>query len=381
VSTTTQPLTLADLFDPEDLTAAIDAGMVSRKKHPTLPLSILTYTAAAQYSHTWTPVTMQCRGLIADNTTGEIVALPFPKIFVTDMHGVHDFAPPLPAEPFEVYDKVDGSLVIVFHHDGAWHAASKGSFISGQALWAQELLDQADLSKLDPGLTYLAEAIYPGNRIVVDYGTREELVLLAAFRPADGTEELLSTVGPHWAPIGPVVRSWGLHDDVTVLAKRAADGLNLDGDSARGMDEEGYIVRYASGQRAKIKLSAYLALHRLYTGTNERTVWDVLQRGEDPAALFDKVPDEFADWVRQIAARQREAHRALVDEATDDYGRVIDSLPEGYGRREFAMAAAKFATRPALFLIHDERDDAVDAWAWKQLKPRGDAPFKADDEG
>ena len=31
----------------------------------------------------------------------------------------------------------------------------------------------------NPGLTYLFEIIYPGNRIVVDYGATEDLILLA----------------------------------------------------------------------------------------------------------------------------------------------------------------------------------------------------------
>ncbi|WP_206305564.1 phosphatase domain-containing protein [Actinacidiphila soli] len=68
----------------------------------------------------------------------------------------------------------------------------QGNFISEQPQWAQAVLDGADLSGLDPELTYLAEAIYPENRIVVDHGQRKELVLLAAYRPADGTEESLS---------------------------------------------------------------------------------------------------------------------------------------------------------------------------------------------
>jgi RNA ligase len=378
----TEPLTLDDLFDTADLAAAIDAGMVTRKQHPTLPISMYTYTAACQYSHSWTPVTMQCRGLVVDDNTGAIVALPFPKIFVTGMHGVFDFAPPMAGdEPFEVFEKADGSLIIVFHYAGRWHAASKGSFNSQQAAWAQQVLDRSDLSRLDSGLTYLAEAIYPGNRIVVDYGQREELMLLAAFRAADGTEELLSAVSRDWEPIGPVVRSWGLSDDVSALEKLAAANTTVEGSQAGGIDEEGYVIRFASGTRAKIKLAAYLTLHKLYTGTNERTVWETLATGQDPATLFDQVPDEFADWVRQITARLREQHRALVDEATDDYGRLVDSLPDGYGRREFAMAAANYQTRPALFLIHDGNDAAVNAWAWKQLRPQAGQPFKTDEEG
>ncbi|NUQ95356.1 MAG: polynucleotide kinase [Streptomyces sp.] len=373
--------TLDDLFPADDLTAAIGAGHVTRKAHPTLPLSILTYTRECQYGHIWTPVTMRCRGLIVDDDADIVIALPFPKIFVTAMHGVHDFAPPLPAEPFEIFEKADGSLIIVFHYNDRWHAASKGSFISEQAQWAQGRLDAADLSGLDPKLTYLAEAIYPANRIVVDYGQREELMLLAAYRPADGTEEPLSAVAPHWKPIGPAVRSWGLSDDLAELEQLAAASATLDRAAADGTDEEGYVIRFTSGQRAKVKLSAYLTLHKLFTGTNERTIWEVLASGQDPAVLFDQVPDEFADWARTIEATLREEHARIVDKAVASYADVMAALPAEPDRKTFALEAVKSPYKSALFLIHDGRDAAVSDWAWKQIKPRGDKPFKTDEEG
>jgi RNA ligase len=380
MTTTMTGLTLTDLFPPEALAAAIEAGHVTRKAHPTLPLSIYTYTRDVQYSHAWTPVTMQCRGLVVDDNTGAVVALPFPKIFVTAMHGVHDFAPALPAEPFEIFEKADGSLIIVFHYDGRWHAASKGSFISEQAEWAQNQLAACDLSILDPGLTYLAEAIYPGNRIVVDYRDREDLVLLAAYRPADGTEELLSTITPHWTEIGPVVHTWGLQSDITALEELAAASTTLDGITVGGTEEEGYVIRFASGLRAKIKLSSYLTLHRLFTGTNERTIWEVLASGQDPAVLFDTVPDEFADWARGIADNLREQHQQIVAEAAADYAKVLTQLPAGFDRKSFALLAKETKHRSALFLLIDNRIDAVSAWAWKQIKPRGDKPFKNDED-
>ncbi|WP_354643922.1 RNA ligase [Kitasatospora camelliae] len=379
----TDHLTLADLFDPADLDAALDAGYVTRKPHPTDRLEIYTYSATCQYGNIWTPVTTACRGLIVEKHTGRIIALPFPKIFVTGMHGTgHDFAPPLPTgEPFEVYEKADGSLAIVHFYDGTWRAASKGSFISEQAQWAQTVLDRSDLSGLDTGLTYLAEAIYPGNRIVVDYGTREDLVLLAAFRPADGSEVPLDIAAGHWKPIGTAVQSWGLYDDVTVLEKRAAASLDMHGSQVNGMQEEGYIIRYASGRRAKIKLSAYLTLHKLYTGTNERTVWEALASGQDLGTLFDRVPDEFRDWVDEIAMRLRAEHNALAGAAERDYTAAMDGLADVSDRKAFAMAASKSAYRPALFLFYDGRRDAVGQWVWRQLKPRADKPFKADEEG
>ncbi len=368
-------LTLDDLFDRADLTAAIEAGHVTRKAHPTLPISIYTYTPVCQYGHIWTPVTLRCRGLIADDASGELVALPFPKIFVTAMHGLYDFAPALPAEPFEVFEKADGSLAILFHHAGRWHAASKGSFISDQARWAQRVLDRSDTGLLDEGVTYLAEAIYPGNRIVVDYGARQDLVLLGAYRPADGAEVELSQAAAHWAPIGSVVRSWGFGSDVSELEKRAAADTSMDGAPVGGTQEEGYVIRYASGARAKLKLSAYLELHRLYTGTNERTVWEALSAGREPGTLFDRVPDEFRDWVEQIAARQRGQVAAFVAEVEAEFARI----PVGLDRKAFAERARQAGRPGAMFRRYDGRD--VLDMAWRFIKPRGDAPFKTDDEG
>lgn len=374
MTTTTQAPTLDTLIPPQRLAEEIEGGWVRRKAHPELPLSIYVYSEACQFAHHWNEVTMRCRGLIADDDTGLIVALPFPKIFVTAMHGVHDFAPALPAEPFEIFEKADGSLAICYHYAGRWHAASKGSFISEQAQWAQDLLDRSDLSALDPSLTYLAEAIYPSNRIVVDYGPREELVLLAAFR-TDGTEAPLSVIARQWAPVGPVVRSWGIHDSHAAVEELAAANTTMDGSVVRGTEEEGYVVRFASGVRAKIKLAAYLALHKLYTGTNERTVWEVLASGQDPAVLFDHVPDEFADWVRQVADRQRAQVAEYIANAHADF----NAIGPASDRKSFAEKALKSAYSSALFRLYDGRD--ITEMAWKSIKPRGDTPFVTDEEG
>lgn len=365
---------LTDLFPAADLQAEVDAGFVTRKQHPTLPLSILTYTQAAQYSHHWNPVTMRCRGLVVEDSTDRIVALPFPKIFVTAMHGVHDFAPPLPAEPFEIFEKADGSLIILFHYDGAWRAASKGSFISDQARWAQDVIDRSDLTLLDVSLTYLAEAIFPTNRIVVDYGNREDLVLLAAFSPHDGTETPLAEAAEHWAPIGPAVRSWGMSDSLAAVEELAAANTTVGGSVVGGTEEEGYVIRFASGARAKIKLSAYLRLHALFTGTNERTIWEVLASGQDPSVLFDQVPDEFRDWAVEVTARLRGDVSAYVAKAHDEFDR-IGRHPD---RKAFATEAVKSVSRSALFRLYDGR--SIEELAWKSVKPRGDSPFKTEGE-
>jgi hypothetical protein len=52
--------------------------------------------------------------------TKRIVATPFPKFFNAGEHNGT-----IPALPFEVFEKVDGSLGILYHFDGAWGASTK----------------------------------------------------------------------------------------------------------------------------------------------------------------------------------------------------------------------------------------------------------------
>lgn len=359
-------LTLHELLPPQELAAALDAGHVTRKPHPELPLSIYTYTRVCQYERVWNRVTTRCRGLVADDVTGEIVALPLPKFFNVGEHEARQpYAPELPDEPFEVYEKVDGSLAVIFHYAGRWRVASKGSFISTQATWAQRLLDGKDTSGLVPGVTYLAEVLYPQNRIVVDYGERRDLVLLAAFAK-DGTEVTLSEAETHWGDIGSVVTVWPAMPLDELLA--LAEGNRLPGGrAATGTEAEGFVLRFASGVRAKAKLAEYVRLHKVLTGVTERDVWrghgiqrfaglpakqvaqalgcsaeDVAASGGRPLdALLEQVPDEFDGWVRgviagiekQVDERERaidEAFRSLAPLAGDRgaFARAVSALPD-----------------------------------------------------
>lgn len=407
---------LEDVLDTGALDAAITAGHVGRRRHPSLPLSIYTYTRAAQYDRAWTAVTTRCRGLIVDDTSGEVVAWPFPKFFNT---GEHDaglpYAPPLPVEPFEVFDKVDGSLGIVFHWGGRWWAASKGSFISEQARWAQQWLDTHPTMLLVPGVTYLAEILYPENRIVVDYQGRQDLVLLGAYA-ADGREIHLSYAAQDWQPVGSVVRSWPAMP-LPDLLELTGVNVHPDGSPAGAASAEGYVIRFASGVRAKAKHAEYVRLHKLLTGISERDVWQAagIQHltdyhppkqvakavgcaprdveafaagGRGPlSALLDQVPDEFDAWVRTVLAGI-EAARAGLEQVIDTaYTRLAPLAEAARGkdrasRRAFAEAVQEIdspTVRSAMFLRLDGRP--TDLLVWAAVRPAASDPFKTDEEG
>lgn len=395
------------LIPPAELDTALKAGLVTRKLHPTLPLSIYTYTRTAQYSRAWTNATIHCRGLIVDDNTGEIVAWPFPKFFNVGEHAHgNEYAPPLPeGETFEVYDKVDGSLGIVFHYAGRWHAASKGSFTSEQAAWAQAWLDGRDTSRLKLDITYLAEIIYPANRIVVDYGDRQDLVLLGAYN-SKGEEGRLSWVDNDWKPIGSVVRTWPALP-LDQLLKLTEGNSRPDGTPTSGISTEGYVIRYASGLRAKAKLSEYVRLHKVLTGITERDIWRMLgmQRfaGQPPTlvakalgcpvgeitapqvggvspldALLDAVPDEFDQWVRSVVERLEDAALDRAQAVDREYAAIAHLRDD---RGEFARAAQRIedkAVRAAMFLRLDCRD--TDLHLWRAIRPDTAVPFVADDD-
>lgn len=136
-----------------DLSLMILGGYIVVRKHPTAELYIYNYTAKTQYERVWNETTMTCRGLIAD-ADGYIVSRPFQKFFNWDE------LERLPDEPFEVYEKLDGSLGILYWLDDKPYIATRGSFDSEQAIEANKMLAEIDPSVFDRNCTYLFEIIY-----------------------------------------------------------------------------------------------------------------------------------------------------------------------------------------------------------------------------
>lgn len=380
---------LQDLFSLEDLNKAIESGDVTRKRHDTLPLSTYCYGRNVQYENSWNDVTMACRGLIADDETGEVVALPFRKFFGTSMHGHdHAFAPAFPQEQFRIYDKVDGSMILLYHYRGSWRTATKGSFGSEQAQWAQRWVerDNVNLSALDTGVTYIAECIYPENRIVVDYGTRLDLVLLAGFARQDGTElPLHPTLAVQWhtAGLGSVVPTYGATDDLVGLEALVSSDRHMGhrAESLSGVEAEGYVIRFASGLRSKLKLSSYVKCHALLTNTSDKSVWRLLRDGEDILSGLINIPDECDVWIRGIIDRLTAEHDAAIADARTEYLLALMRCSDVNSRKEFAIEAMKSPLKSALFLLHDDHEQKLNLWAWQKCEPHGGGTtFMTDEE-
>jgi T4 RnlA family RNA ligase len=343
-------------FDPQTLPILIEQGYITSQTHPSLPLTIYNYTAKAQFDRYWVDATLHCRGLVLDNDYRPI-ARPLPKFF-----NLSEYQGTLPNGVPNIYEKLDGSLIILFHYQGQWEVASRGSFASDQSQMARVLLAnyREDLDKLDRAYTYLFEIIYPINRIVVDYGTQQRLVLLAAVNTETGAE--LEHTQVNWCDRAQVYPATTLPEWIDSIEKTQSELTNC----------EGFILKWPNGFRLKYKLADYVRLHRIITRIQAKDIWDCLSQNQNLDQFLDAVPDEFYHWVKDTKLELETKYREIETECQQAFKDLGD-------RRQTALYFQTQKYPGVLFLMLDGREYAQ--VIWKLIKPGYERPFHADLEG
>ena len=163
------------------------------------------YSLTTVYSGDWDEVTLNARGIVFNEETGEIIARPFKKFFnfqEFSVDGTHsalyekvpaEFKPNLEG-PFRVMEKADGSLGIMFWTGAQWYVKTGGAFTSDQAIWANKWVTKnMNVTLLDKSKTYCFEIIYPEDIHPVKYDF-EGLVLLSVLDNQSGEEESLDYI-------------------------------------------------------------------------------------------------------------------------------------------------------------------------------------------
>jgi RNA ligase len=409
-------------YDLNILNEYIEKGLIIKQVHPTLPLSIYNYSRTCQYDKLWDDITLNCRGLVLDNE-GNVIAKPFPKFFNYEEHTADE----IPNELFDVYEKMDGSLGILFYYEeklsderryniwfnnnyetgmerffdpnnlpdfddpyyeptpttkGEWHMATRGSFTSEQAIKGKELLEKYNFEKLHTDYTYLFEIIYKENRIVCDYDF-EDVVLLGIIHIKTGNEvnlhsdtediriqNILKNIG-----FNVVMRYNTFGEGFDVLKKEISNS------------KEGYVIRFRNGMRMKIKGDEYVRLHRILTNFSTTDIWELLRTKGNMSEFLERVPDEFDDWVKRVSMDLRYSFFHINERA----GKMHDYFRYGkYNDKEFEPTKKEFALhleksniepslRSVLFAMWDGKpyDDII----WKLIKPKWSKPFKKDSDG
>jgi RNA ligase len=294
---------------------------------------------------------------------GNIIARPFQKFFNLQEHDIKDIPFDL---PYTVFEKMDGSLGITYKgEDGKVYIATRGSFESEQAIKATEMLHtNSDLYNLvhsySDEYTFLFEIIYPSNRIVVDYGGDEKLVLLGSYHK--GTNEFVHP--DYYKQLMP-----------SLITPKTFDVSSIDDLKNSGETNfEGYVVRFGNDFRVKVKLDEYVRLHRILTNVSNVSIWEALKNGDDLEEILQNVPDEFYDWVNEIISGLQEKYDEILGVVSGVHNHIVYNMKDST-RKEIAMHLLENHKNLSsiLFSVLDGKDHSK--MIWDMVRPQYQKPF------
>ena len=365
-------ITLPEILNMTALRQLIDDGYITARRHNEFPLEILNYSKMSQYDEklVWGKEMNLCRGLIYNYQTLEVISRPFPKFWnLNDSRHPETMEENLPNETPIVLDKLDGSLGVLYTWDGMNYVATRGSFHSEQADWANNWLH-----KQHPGLqlpknhTICAEVIFQKNTIVVNYDF-EGLIVLGIINNETGTELSRSEVKDYCRAMGiPVVQEYRKS-----LSECIAENIP---------NREGYVLTYPStGLKVKAKFEDYCKLHRILTNLNAHSIWEILRDGNDATLdewmLTDKMPPEFKSWLQDTVSELRRQFNSIHLKAVE----AFINRPTVQNRKDMAayiLQEEHKQYRDILFSMLDGKQYHISIW--KKIEPVGGKVFKIVEE-
>lgn len=353
---------IRDIVDLEKLISAGETdwekyGMVKAVYHDGMVLFNYTAECNAKPPSEWNSFERMSRGLIMNANFGSIVAKPFSKFW----NYREDYDHP-DYKVAELTEKLDGSLGIIYHWKGRWHVATRGSFTSEQAKWAESYLySNFDTHRFDPYYTILVEILYPENRIVVDYDGRQDLVMIGLTTRSWPTRDF-----PY--------KSWKLYAEMCRFNTPKVVEVNSINDVVRAVKElgsnaEGYVARMEDGTRLKFKTEEYMELHRFVSAFSFKRVLEALQTGKIKE-MEELCPDIYKEQLKQYildintektlieheAAKAYDACETYADEVMTYY-----AYDENYHRTynkfyaQFVLEHWKGISK-LLFMLRDGKD-------------------------
>lgn len=321
----------------------IKKGLIKKQSHPTEPLWIYNYTHKTQVEDAWDTVTRQARGIIL-NEEGNVVARPFKKFFNLSENKTN-----VPATEPKVYEKLDGSLGILYWVNNKPFIATRGSFTSDQAIKGTELLQKykEHFHRLNRAYTYLFEIIYPENRIVVDYNGMEDLIFLGAVHNESGEE---------FAPDDSVLKH-------TVF--KIAEPLTKKEVETQRKNKEGVVLFWPAEQvKVKVKYDEYIRLHRILTDVTELRIWDLLRNKHSTKELIYNMPEEFSKWVKETIKELHNKYDRIENKATS-----LCELFKDMERKEIAQRLRRHKDISSIVFSMLDGKNYSDA-IWKKIKPK-----------
>jgi len=293
-----------ELMNRDLLNEMIEKKYVNVQKHPTENLWLLNYSKSCQIDHVWNEVTIQCRGLIVD-MFGNIKARPFMKFY--NYEELLEMGIEIPDLPFDAYEKMDGSLGIMYWVDGKPYLCTRGSFTSEQSQHGTNLLHTKykDMwNRFDQSKTYLFEIIYPEDKHCIVYGPDvDDIFLIAVINTDDGTE----------------TDSIDNYRDCLAVTKHydgVKDWINIRNEFS-GENREGFVIRFDNGFRMKLKYEQYFKIHFLRSMLSKKLILEHIEEGS---------LDELDKMIKELDEENQIYYTKMKQGILDRYSEIENKM-------------------------------------------------------
>lgn len=330
-----------------------DQGLLTNQSHPTLPLLIWNYSTKVQYEQLWDEITLQCRALVTD-LGGNVIAKSFNKFFNIE-ENQH-----IPTDDFEVFEKLDGSLILAFWYDGEMVVASRGSFTSKYAIEAKRILEEKYAHEIRymkniaswGGIATFCFELIGFEQIVVSYSVCD-LVLTGVF------------IGDNETHPRNFISEFGKN----LTSAKSFEGLDWKNiKQLNWQNSEGFVVRFSNGSRCKIKFEDYLKLHWVMTDNTTGQIWKALMEGSPITDILNDVPDEFFEKIHLIEMEFRNKF-IDIEKMSKLYFEYFKPLLN-VGRQIFVEKVNLLVSQPYCSIVKAMIDNKkYDQMIWKYIKP------------
>lgn len=324
---------------------------VKAKRHPKYP-QLVQFKYDMIGSPMGDPMVQECRGIILDEQDNwRVVARPFDKFF---NYG-EGHAKPLDWASARVQEKLDGSLMILYHYDGAWHVASSGTpdaggevngcgFTFAELFW--RVWDEEGYRRpfsFHQHKTYLYELMTPYNRVVVRHKANR-LIMIGLRNRETGEED----------PIGvdkddTFNETNGLQSEVRVFPLQTTEDVVKTFEAMDPLAQEGYVVVDKHFNRVKVKHPGYVAIHHMRDGFGPRRMLEVVRTGEHSELLA-----HFPEW------------KPVHDDVEQRFNALVTVLKEAYekhhaepSQKEFALKIKEIPFNGALFMLRAGKTPSI----------------------
>jgi hypothetical protein len=288
-------------------------------------------------------VAQQARGVILDEAKDwAVVSYSYSKFF---NYG-EGHATPIDWATAKVYDKLDGSLMVLYPYQGKWQVQSSGTADASGKIGAKDMTFRdlfwqtwQDLGYgLPPVLPYSLsfELLSPLNRIVVPQnGARLILHGVRNLETLQEEDPMLWAQKHNWEAI----RTYTFHawEDLLKASELLEPHVG-----------EGYIVCDGTFNRVKVKSPQYVALHQLKDSLSPKRVLEVVlaNEGDEVLVYFPELREPFmqirerVDALLQTIEKAYEANKEASDQKT--FALAVKDLP--FSGVLFNLRASKVKT-------------------------------------